>query len=251
MFTDKYIEKEDNALLLQIVLQYSIEKDVQLNTIDADNSDISEYHSLPNISLLANQPMPYFQESEKISSDFTKLIFEDHRFGSNMPAGQQLNEFKELFQFDNSSYPLILACYNEFNMEHEPLTLIKPAFQTPLPPLEPAVFSPRFRGLTKPILELYDLDEEFCTVPARLQQLANKCTDNDLDYFIQECARLLGIQDANTRTSKEILERTFKKIIQYKKVNWYDEPIWWLTDGQMLHLTKRWNAILWTIISFF
>ena len=61
--------------------------------------------------------------------------------------------------------------------------------------------------------------KNFCTVPSRLQQLANKCTDNDLDYFIQECGRLLGILDANTRTSKEILERTFKKIIQYKKIN--------------------------------
>lgn len=93
------------------------------------------------------------------------------------------------------------------------------AFETPLPTLEPAVFSPRFRGLTKPILELYDLDQEFSTVPARLQQLANRCTDSDLEYFIQECGRLLGIVDANTRTSKEILERTFKKIIQYKKVS--------------------------------
>lgn len=214
MFTDKYIEKEDNALLLQIILQYSLEKDIQLNSIDSSNPDIHEYHSLPNIDLLANQPMPYFEESEKIPSDFTRLIFE-----SNQVLNNQNDNKNGLFQFDNSTYPLILGCYNEFNMEHEPLTLIKPAFETPLPPCEPSLFAPRFRGLTKPILELYDLDEEFCTVPTRLQQLANKCTDNDLDYFVQECGRLLGIVDANTRTSKEILERTFKKIIEYKKVN--------------------------------
>lgn len=221
MLTDRYIEKEDNALLLQILLQYSTEKDIQLNTVDVENPEINEYHALPNIALLANQPMPYFQESEKIPSDFTKLIFEGSRLSSS--NGHQMNahpnENKELFQFDNSTYTLILGCYNEFNMEHEPLTLIKPAFQTPLPSLEPATFAPRFRGLTKPVLELYDLDEEFCTVPARLQQLANKCTDSDLDYFISECGRLLGIVDGQTRTSKEILERTFKKIIQYKKTN--------------------------------
>lgn len=219
MFSDKYIEKEDNALLLQILLQYSVEKDIQLNNIDAENPEINEYHALPNISMLANQPIPYFVENEKIPSDFTKLIFEGSRISTSNQINVNLNENKELFQFDNSTYPLILGCYNEFNMDHEPLTLIKPTFQTPLPALEPAVFSPRFRGLTKPILELYDLDEEFCTLPARLQQLANRCTDSDLDYYIQECGRLLGVLDANTRTSKEILERTFKKIIQYKKTN--------------------------------
>ena len=62
-------------------------------------------------------------------------------------------------------------------MKHEPLKLITPQFETPLPPLNAAVFPPSFRELANPKLELFDLDEAFSSEKSRLAQITNKCTD--------------------------------------------------------------------------
>lgn len=65
--------------------------------------------------------------------------------------------------------------YNSLKVKHEALTLITPQFETPLPPLQPAVFPPTFKELKAPALDLFDLDEEFSTEKVRLAQLTNKC----------------------------------------------------------------------------
>jgi intraflagellar transport protein 52 len=61
------------------------------------------------------------------------------------------------------------------HVKHEPLTLIPPQFEVPLPPLQPAVFMPPMRDLPPPALDLFDLDAEFETEKSRLAQLTNKC----------------------------------------------------------------------------
>ena len=77
-------------------------------------------------------------------------------------------------------------------MKHEPLRLITPQFETPLPPLQAAVFPPTFRELPNPQLELFDLDEAFSSEKARLAQITNKCTDDDIEYYVREGADILG-----------------------------------------------------------
>ena len=67
------------------------------------------------------------------------------------------------------------------SVKHEPLTLIPPEFETPLPNLRPAVFPPVLKEPPGPQLDLYDLDEHFASEKAKLAQLTNKCTDEDLD----------------------------------------------------------------------
>lgn len=61
-------------------------------------------------------------------------------------------------------------------MKREPLTLIEPQFESPLPPLQPAVFPPELQEIAPPPLEFFDMDEEFASEKTRLAQLANKCT---------------------------------------------------------------------------
>lgn len=78
----------------------------------------------------------------------------------------------------------VLDSYEELEIKHEPLGLIRPHFDCPFPPLTPAVFPPQFRALKDPGLELFDLDEEFSSQLERLAQLTNKCTDDDLEYYI-------------------------------------------------------------------
>uniref|UniRef100_T1L0X8 Uncharacterized protein n=2 Tax=Tetranychus urticae TaxID=32264 RepID=T1L0X8_TETUR len=201
MFTDTYIEKEDNSLIKDIILEYLLEPIFPIDQIDAEDPEISDYHTVPDITLLSEEPLSCLQEIEDAPSDYTKLFS------------------KELYEIDNTLLAKVILAYKEFHMEKEPLKLIKPQFEAPLPNLEPAVFPPNFRFHPKPDLELYDLDQAFSSIPARLTQVVNKCTDDDLDYYIKECAMVLGLQGSEKMSSKEILNKIFNKIVLYKKVN--------------------------------
>ncbi len=66
--------------------------------------------------------------------------------------------------------------YDQLHTKHEPLSLITPKFEVPLPPLQPAVFPPSFHEVPFPALDLFDLDDHFSSEKARLAQLTNKCT---------------------------------------------------------------------------
>ena len=45
-----------------------------------------------------------------------------------------------------------------------------------------------------PALDQFDLDEHFATPQLRLAQLANKCSDEDLEYFVRESGEILGVR---------------------------------------------------------
>lgn len=95
-------------------------------------------------------------------------------------------------------------------------------FETPLPPLRPAVFPPALRDLPPPALELFDLDDAFASERVRLAQLTNKCNDDDLEYYVRECGRILGITDrldSDKQTAKHIVEFVFRSIVNWKKLD--------------------------------
>ena len=54
-----------------------------------------------------------------------------------------------------------------------------------------------------------------------MAQLTNKCTDEDLEYYIRECGEILGITEKleGERDGKHILEFVFKSIANWKKLN--------------------------------
>jgi intraflagellar transport protein 52 len=62
-----------------------------------------------------------------------------------------------LFSISTQLVPSAIKAYDLLGVKHEPLRLITPQFETPLPPFQPAVFPPSFRELTNPQLELFDL----------------------------------------------------------------------------------------------
>ena len=62
------------------------------------------------------------QEGEELPRNFAKL-FND-----------------ALFRFDTDAIPEVVALYEQLNVKHEPLSLIPPTFECPLPPLLPATF---------------------------------------------------------------------------------------------------------------
>lgn len=203
MFSDLFIDSEENVKIMNVIFNY-LTTGLQLDTIDADDPEISDYHMIPSIGKLAEYPFCCLQECDEIPSDPLVL------FRSS------------LFQFDNRVLPKVLKCYTELNMKHEPLKLIMPRFETPLAPLQPAVFPPSFRELLKPSLELFDLDEAFSTEKARLAQLTNKCTDDDIEYFIRECGDVLNVTDklpSHKRDGKHILEYISSQVAEFRKLN--------------------------------
>ena len=71
-------------------------------------------------------------------------------------------------------------------------------------------------------MELFDLDEAFSSEKSRLAQITNKCTDEDVDYFVRESADIMGVSQklpATAQTSKHILEYILTHVIEFKKLN--------------------------------
>lgn len=125
--------------------------------------------------------------------------------------------------------------YDQMGVKHEPLTLITPTFEIPLPPLQPAVVPPVFCELPPPQLELFDLDEMLSTPDIRLAQLANRCSDSDLSYFIQEAGEVLGISSMlplDDRGPKRVLEYALSQVFEYKK------------QGQVIPYTSQKNFFI-------
>ncbi|OAJ36371.1 hypothetical protein BDEG_20550 [Batrachochytrium dendrobatidis JEL423] len=212
MFSDEYIEKEENAKLFDVLIQLLTSDKVVLNSIDSNEPDISDYHYLPETPKLSETLRSCLQESDELPKDFSTMFD------------------MKLFKFDTSLVPTAVRLYSQMNIKHGPLTLIQPQFETPLPPLIPAVFPPMLKDLPPPSLDLFDLDEQFASEKARLAQLTNKCHDDDLEYYIRECGDILGVTDrmnANRDGSnagekpdaKHILEYVFQSIANWKKLD--------------------------------
>lgn len=60
---------------------------------------------------------------------------------------------------DMRHVPEAVSLYEQLGVKKEPLSLIPPAFEAPLPALTPATFPPVLREPPPPDLELFDLDE--------------------------------------------------------------------------------------------
>ncbi len=68
-----------------------------------------------------------------------------------------------MFKIDNHLVPEVFDLYSKLNLKQESLSIIPPQFETPLPPLQLAVFDPIVKDFPNPSLELFDLDEQFAS----------------------------------------------------------------------------------------
>lgn len=201
MFSDQYIDKEDNSKIMDVVLQWLTTDNIQLNQIDAEDPEITDYTMLPNTESLSKQLRGCIQEGDENPRDFTSLFQ------------------KSFFELATDTVPIISA-YKQLNVKNEPLQLIAPQFETPLPQLQPAVFPPALSDLPPPMLDLFDLDETFSSEKVRLAQLTNKCTDDDLEFYVRKCGEILGVTpklDQDQRDAKHILEHIFFQVVEFKK----------------------------------
>ncbi|XP_030068457.1 intraflagellar transport protein 52 homolog isoform X2 [Microcaecilia unicolor] len=204
MFSDQYLDKEENSKIMDVVFQWLTTKDIHLNQIDAEDPEISDYTMLPDTAKLSDRLRVCLQEGDENPRDFTTLFD------------------PTIYQLDTTSLSKVIKAYEQLNVKHEALQLIQPQFEPPLPVLQPAVFPPTFRELPPPALELFDLDETFSSENARLAQLTNKCTEDDLEFYVRKCGDILGVTNSLPRDkqdAKHILEYIFFRVVEFKKLN--------------------------------
>ncbi|NWJ06052.1 IFT52 protein, partial [Crypturellus undulatus] len=204
MFSDQYLDKEENSKIMDMIFQWLTTSDIRLNQVDMEDPGISDYTMIPDTAALSERLRVCLQEGEEIPRDFTKLFD------------------TSLYQLDTTALPSVIKAYEQLNVKHEPLRLIQPQFETPLPPLQPAVFPPAFKELPPPPLELFDLDEIFSSEKARLAEITNKCTDDDLEFYVRKCGEILGVTSKlpkDKQDAKHILEHIFFQVVEFKKLN--------------------------------
>mmetsp|Transcript_22565 Transcript_22565/g.50916 ORF Transcript_22565/g.50916 Transcript_22565/m.50916 type:complete len:261 (+) Transcript_22565:69-851(+) len=208
MFSDEWLEKEENGKLADVLFRWlAHDKEAADLTEDRKDTDISDYMRIPNTRALAERVRSCLQEHDPLPKDFQRL-FND-----------------TLFKFDTDLIPEAVALYESMGVKHEPLSLIPPSFEAPLPPLNPAVFPPSLRELPPPALDQFDLDEHFASPKQRLAQLTNKCTNaSDLDYFVSQAGEILGVtplleQEGKPKGPKDILHFLMQELVKFKSVN--------------------------------
>ncbi|XP_037668380.1 intraflagellar transport protein 52 homolog isoform X3 [Choloepus didactylus] len=225
MFSDQYLDKEENSKIMDVVFQWLTTGDIHLNQIDAEDPEISDYMMLPDTATLSERLRVCLQEGDENPRDFTTLF--------NL----------SIYQLDTTSLPKVIKAHEQLNVKHEPLQLIQPQFETPLPALQPAVFPPSFRELPPPPLELFDLDETFSSEKARLAQITNKCTEEDLEFYVRKCGDILGVTSKlpkDQQDAKHILEHIFFQVVEFKKLNQKKLSVRnWLSDLEYVHKIKN------------
>jgi len=204
MLDDEFYENEKNRQIIDTLMRWLLDiGDCELTFPYGEEPELSDYHHIPHTQGLAMNLRSCLQENEALPRDFTQL-FDD-----------------SLFKFDTDLIPEAVKLYQQLGVKHEPLTLIPPQFETPMPALQPAVFPPCLREPPAPCLDLFDLDEQFASARVRLAQLTNKCGDEDLDFYIRQAGEILGVTQklGDRRNAKNILEYIFKELVGFKKMN--------------------------------
>jgi intraflagellar transport protein 52 len=208
IFSDEWYDKEENTKLCDLVLSWLLSECEFDMTSDRQDSelvqDAAAAQPIPNIEALGQSLKPCLQGLDELPRDFTKLF--DHK----------------MFSFDVDLIPEALKLYESLGVAHEPLTLIPPQFECPLPKLQAAVFPPMIKELPPPALDLFDLDEHFAKPNIRLAQLTNKCNNgaDDLDYYIMEAGEILNVfpeMVGSDRSAKHVLFHIFRQIVDFKK----------------------------------
>lgn len=142
-FGDEFVDKEDNMKIVDVLFKWAATDEVELGDYATEESDLSEYQHVPDIGSMADKLKSCLEESEELPRDFTTL-FDD-----------------TMFKFDTDNIPEAVNLYKDLSLKHEPISLITPSFETPLPPLQAATFAPSMKELPLPSLDFFDLDEQF------------------------------------------------------------------------------------------
>ena len=200
---NNYIDKEENMKVIDGLIKWLLGMNNADISSPSKSIKLNEYIYIPNIISMSDKVKSCLDEAKEPPSNFNDL------YDMNM------------FSIDNDLVPESIELYDKLHVKHEILGIIPPQFETPLPPLQLAVFDPIIKDFPVPNLELFDLDEQFASEKIKLAQTTNKCTDEDLEFYILQCADILGISGKidNKNDPKAVLAYVMKSLINFKKLN--------------------------------
>lgn len=142
---NEYYDKEENKKIMDGLIKWLL----GVNKLNIDKPskevEISEYVYIPNIISISDKVKSCLEDVKEPPKNFNDLFD------------------MSLYKIDNNLVPEALELYDKLNVKHETLTIIPPQFETPLPPLQLAVFDPLIKDFAPPALELFDLDEQFAS----------------------------------------------------------------------------------------
>lgn len=123
MFEDKYVMEETNSAIWDYFMNLLTKTDIKFTSYDFVDINLSDTKLIPDTIFMAEQPKLCLPES----------------IDCDIPI-----DFKDMFDMrlhsiNNNLLPEVIACYDQLNVKYEPLKLIKPQFEIPLPPLQLAV----------------------------------------------------------------------------------------------------------------
>ena len=198
MFANEWIKREGNQLVFETILHFLLndERAKFERSQSTKDTRIDEPKTVPDIEALSERLRSCLQRHDPLPQDLGSVLCTD------------------MFSFSTNLIPDVIDLYDSLSVKKEPLTLIPPEFEVPVPPLKPAVFHAQMKELPPPALEKFDLDEEFADSEVRLANLSNTCTDEDCDYFIQEAGCIVGLIDGSETNldSKTILHKLLQKV---------------------------------------
>ena len=180
---NNYIDKEENMKVVDGIIKWLL----GINNADISTPSkyvkINDYIYIPNIISISDKVKSCLDEAKEPPANFNELY--------------DLNMFK----IDNDLVPEAIDLYDKLHVKH--------------------VFDPIIRDFPVPNLELFDLDEQFASEKIKLAQTTNKCTDEDLEFYILQCADILGISGKidNKNDPKAVLAYVMKSLINFKKLN--------------------------------
>ena len=288
MFSDTWLEKEDNRKVWDVLLLYCFYED--LSNVGAVTEEANEVNVVTNprrmferIEKLYGAPFPTdsrvkrmnsldlgLVETHEVNTDRTSMIAPDmnnlstrlkaclqwewnYQRQCNAPQDTDSDKIamcKELMNDDILSFgkphltARIRAMYQELDVPFEPLSLIRPKWECPMPPLQLAVYGAPFcTHIPCLAIEKFDLDEDLSDTFEKLCRRTNKYTSattndmtdsatlsytkqndqlesvtcsniDDLESYVQEVGRdVMGLSDEMCNMGgKEVLYHIFMKV---------------------------------------
>ncbi|XP_030381142.1 intraflagellar transport protein 52 homolog [Scaptodrosophila lebanonensis] len=216
MWHDKYLQADKtNDAILEYSLQLLATGEINYTHLDFNDVELNDNKHFTDLAFLANQPKACLVDS----------------IGTSMPT-----DFKDMFDMtlwslSNRLLKDVIETYEKLNVKYEPLRIIKPQFEIPLPPLQLATFPPIFSEPPAPPLELYDLDETFSPARSQLAHMTGQCLQalqakeparralnaRELENYVKECARITAIiREQQDLPAHDILNILARQIVSYK-----------------------------------
>lgn len=123
MFADKYMVEESNVAIWDYLVALLGDTGPVFSSYDFSDVDLNDNALVPDTIYLADQPKMCLLESLDcdIPADFKKMF--DTR----------------LHAISNDLVPNVIGLYKQLDVQYEPLKIIKPQFEIPLPALQLAV----------------------------------------------------------------------------------------------------------------